>query len=237
MNVAVIPARGGSKRIPGKNYKIFSGKPMIAWPIEAAKSSKIFDRIIVSTDSDEIAKISLEYGAEVPFTRPLNLSGDHIPTAPVLLHAIQWLMNQGVNAEYACCIYPTTPFIVAEDLNAGLQIVKHNRAPSAMTVTDFEFPILRALKTNEDGSLSFNWPENELTRSQDIPPFYHDAGQFYWVSVKDFCQQKRLLMPGTHPIFLPRERVLDLDTPEDWRYAELMAAVMKAEVEKNINMV
>lgn len=227
MNVAVIPARGGSKRIPGKNCKLFAGKPMIAWPIEAAKASGVFEQILVSTDSDEIAEAARQYGAEVPFRRPAELSDDLTPTAPVLFHAIEWLCANGPEPEYFCCIYPTSPFIAADDLTRGLEILKQSGAPGAQSVTTFAFPILRAFREEPDGSLAFNWPEHEMTRSQDLPEFFHDAGQFYWLNVREFRRQKRLLMPGARPVLLPRKRVQDLDTPEDWEAAELMAKAMK----------
>ena len=227
MNIAVITARGGSKRIPGKNFKIFAGQPMIAWPIEAARKSGLFERIIVSTDSDDIGRAALECGAEVPFRRPAELADDHTPTAPVLRHALDWLIGQGQKPDYLCCIYPTAPFITPDDLRRGLEEMTKNNAPAALSVTGFEFPILRAFKIDGDGGLAWNWPEHELARSQDLPEFYHDAGQFYWVDATEFRRQNRLVMPGARPVVLPRERVQDLDTPEDWRYAELMASAMK----------
>ena len=203
---------------------------MIAWPILAAKASGVFDRIIVSTDSESIAETARFYGAEVPFMRPAALADDHTPTAPVFLHALEWLEERGDVPKCACCIYPTAPFILAEDLHRGLEILKNSGAPGAFSVTTFAFPILRAFKLQEGGSLAFNWPEHELTRSQDLPEFYHDAGQFYWIDVSRFKQSKRLLMPGTMPVFLPRTRVQDLDTLEDWQLAELMAKVFALEV-------
>lgn len=227
MNIAVLTARGGSKRIPGKNYKLFAGKPMIAWPIEAAKASGLFERIIISTDSDEIAQIAIHYGAEVPFMRPAELADDHTPTAPVLAHALEWLCQNDSMPDYLCCIYPTAPFITANDLCRGLNSIKDGQAPGALSVTSFPFPILRAFKEMPDGSVAFNWPEYEMTRSQELPEFYHDAGQFYWVEAQEFQRQKRLLMHGTRAVILPRKRVQDLDTFEDWECAELMAKAMK----------
>ena len=226
MNVAVITARGGSKRIPGKNIKMFFGKPMLAWPILAAKEANIFDRIIVSTDSLEIASVAKEWGAEVPFMRPADLSDDHTTTAPVFLHALNTLAALGTPAEYACCIYPTAPFLLPEYLVEGLRQLKVSNAPAAISVTTFDFPILRGFRECADGSLEFNWPQFELTRSQDLPQFYHDAGQFYWTNVALFHKKKRLVMPGTRPVKLPRKLVQDLDTPEDWEAAELMANVL-----------
>lgn len=228
MNIAVVTARGGSKRIPGKNIKPFFGKPMLAWPILAAKKAGVFDRIVVSTDSPDIAVAAREWGAEVPFMRPAHLSDDHTPTAPVFLHALDELAAMGSAATRACCIYPTSPFLLPEYLAEGLRQLRDYAAPGAVSVTTFDFPILRGFKECEDGSVAFNWPEYELTRSQDLPEFYHDAGQFYWVDVASFRKEKRLIMPGTRPVKLPRKRVQDVDTPEDWETAELMAHVLLA---------
>lgn len=226
MIVAVITARGGSKRIPGKNIREFAGRPMLAWPIVAAQKAGIFDRIIVSTDSEEIAAVASSWGAEVPFMRPPHLADDHTPTAPVLLHALDALEAQGSVVSYACCIYPTAPFLRPDDLRRGLDELRRTGSPVALSVTTFDFPILRAFKRCEDDSVAFHWPEYELTRSQDLPEFYHDAGQFYWVDATAFRRSRRLIMPGARPVVLPRKRVQDLDTPEDWEVAELMAKVL-----------
>ena len=174
MNIAIITARGGSKRIPGKNHKLFAGKPMIAWPIEVARSSGLFQHVIVSTDSDEIAKVSQEYGALVPFKRPVELSDDITPTAPVIAHALEWIANNIGMPRFICCIYPTSPFILASDLRRGLETMEQTGAPGSLSVTTFAFPILRSLKVLPNGSLSFNWPEHEMTRSQDLPEVYWD---------------------------------------------------------------
>jgi pseudaminic acid cytidylyltransferase len=229
---AVITARGGSKRIPHKNIKEFAGKPMIAWPIMAAIASGVFDRILVSTDSEAIADIARQWGAEVPFMRPAELADDHTPTAPVFLHALEFLKKDGCLPEYACCIYPTAPFLLPEYLRQGLLVVREQNAPAAFSVTTFDFPILRGFKVCDDGSMAFNWPEYAMTRSQDLPEFLHDAGQFYWVNVQQFFQTKQMLMPGTRPIVLPRKRVQDLDTLEDWDAANLMAQVLLKEESK-----
>jgi pseudaminic acid cytidylyltransferase len=226
MTVAVIIARGGSKRIPGKNIRAFAGKPMLAWPIEAAAASGIFERIIVSTDSPAIADVAEQWGAEVPFMRPAELADDHTPTAPVFLHALEFLENNSGLPEYACCIYPTAPFLSPRYLAQGLEELRKYDAPAAFSVTTFAFPVLRALKICDDGSVAFNWPEYEYARSQDLPDFYHDAGQFYWVNVRRFCKERRLAMPGARPVVLPRKLVQDIDTPEDWEAAELMARVL-----------
>ncbi len=226
MTIAIITARGGSKRIPGKNIRLFHGKPMIAWSLLAALSSGIFDRVIVSTDSEEIASIARVFGAEVPFMRPAELSDDHVGTAPVFLHALEWLSENAQLPEYACCIYPTAPFLHAAYLRDGLDLLVKRHAPAALSVTTFDFPILRAFKRHEDNSVTYNWPEYEMSRSQDLPEFYHDAGQFYWVNVASFMREKRLVVSGTRPVILPRKLVQDIDTVEDWEVAELMAQVL-----------
>lgn len=225
MNIAIIPARSGSKRIPGKNIKKFSGKPMIEWPINAALKANIFDKIIVSTDSEDIAKIALAAGAEVPFIRPSFLADDYTPTAPVLLHALDFLEAEGNRYTDICCIYTTTPFLSALDLRRGLDEMRKYKAPASVSVTTYDFPVLRAFKVEKRGEIAFNWPEYELARSQDLPEFYHDAGQFYWLDAKAFRKSGKLLMPGARPVVLPRKRVIDLDTQEDWEVAELMAKV------------
>lgn len=225
-NVAIIPARGGSKRIPGKNHRLFAGKPMIAWPLGEAIRSGVFRRIVVSTDSEAVADVAREYGAEVPFVRPAELSDDHTPTAPVLLHALEWLIARGESPENVCCIYPTAPFVTAEDLARGAEIMERSGAPAAISATTFDFPILRAFRVLPDGAIAFNWPEYETTRSQDLPEFLHDAGQFYWLNAAEFLRQRRVALPGARPVVLPRNRVQDLDTPEDWEAAELMAKAM-----------
>ena len=225
--VAVIPARGGSKRIPGKNIKPFYGKPMIAYSIEAAKNSKLFERIIVSTDSEDIAKVAKQYGAETPFLRPENLADDFTGTDPVVLHALSYLREQNYAASYVCCIYPTAPFIKIEYLKQGLDTLIENDADSAFTVTSFPYPIKRALRIDEQGALKMIWPEHFQTRSQDLEEAYHDAGQFYWARVDRYIESGRFFSKNAVPIFLPRYLVQDIDTLEDWKTAELMFSSLK----------
>lgn len=220
--VAIIPARGGSKRIPKKNVRPFAGKPMISYPIRAALDAGIFDRILVSTDSDEIAAVAAAHGAEVPFRRPATLSEDHTGTAPVLVHALEWLVAEGRPAARACCIYATAPFVRASDLVMGLDILKSTNATTAFSVTSFAFSIFRALKVTDEGTLAMFWPEHRLTRSQDLPEAYHDAGQFYWMDVPRFLAEPNLYSSDAHPVILPRHLVQDIDTPEDWVMAEHM---------------
>lgn len=222
MNVAIIPARGGSKRIPGKNVKPFVGKPIIAWSIEAAKAAGIFDRIIVTTDSEEIARVANDYGAETPFVRPPELSDDHTPTAPVIAHCLEWLTVQGNPAQHACCIYATAPFVRADFIKQGYELLVNRKVSSAFSVTTFPFPIFRALRIEEDGHLAMFWPEHELTRSNDLPEAFHDAGQFYWLECETFLQSRRVYGRDALPVVLPRYLVQDIDTPEDWLTAEYM---------------
>src|SRR5690554_3648249 len=179
-NIAIIPARGGSKRIPRKNIRDFSGQPMIAWSIQAALKSRVFDRIIVSTDDTEIAAIARRAGAETPFVRPATLSDDHTGTTAVMAHAIQWLLDSGQHVQYACCIYATAPFIRPSDLATARQIIEHGSWNYVFAATEYVFPIFRAFHVLENGGCEMIYPEHRMTRSQDLPTAMHDAGQFYW---------------------------------------------------------
>lgn len=225
MIAAIIPARGGSKRIPRKNIKLFCGKPMIAWSIAAAQGSGVFDSIIVSTDDDEIAQVAAEKGAEAPFRRPEELANDHAPTLPVVAHAIEWLRKNRGPVDFACCIYPTAPFLKPEYLRDGLDFLRtHADADFAFSVTSYAFTIFRSLKKNPDGTVAMFWPENELTRSQDLPEAWHDAGQFYWGRPDSFSKHRGVFSARSFPVILPRHLVQDIDTPEDWTIAEKMFA-------------
>lgn len=224
MNVAIIPARGGSKRIPRKNVRDFAGKPMIGWSIAAAFDSGCFDRVVVSTDDDEIADIASGLGASVPFRRPPELSDDFTPTTPVVAHAIRWLQQDGMQPQQVCCLYATAPFIRADDIRAGLSALEDSGADYAFSVTSFEFPIQRAVKIDRNGRLAMFQPEHFATRSQDLEPAYHDAGQFYWGRASAWLDGQRMFGPQAVPVILPRYRVQDIDTIEDWMRAELMAA-------------
>ena len=179
MKVAVIPARGGSKRIPGKNIKPFCGKPMIAWSIEMALESGLFDRVLVSTDSMEIADIATRHGAEVPFTRPADLSQDQSGTIEVIQHTVEWMNQNGVFPGYVCCIYATSPFLRPHYLELGYQQLRNSNASFAFSVCSFPAPIQRALGITDDQRVEAKWPEHIFTRSQDLEECYHDAGQFW----------------------------------------------------------
>jgi pseudaminic acid cytidylyltransferase len=221
MNVAIIPARGGSKRIPRKNIRLFCGQPMIAWSIQAAKKSGLFDRIIVSTDDPEIAKLAFHLGAEAPFERPADLANDHAGTLPVIRHAVNWLMQHGTPVTHACCIYATAPFLREEDLRNSRMMIEEPELDFVFSITRFAFPIQRALKLDVKNSLSMFWPEHELTRSQDLPVAYHDAGQFYWGTARAWRSQDRIYSANCRGYELPEERVQDIDTENDWRVAEM----------------
>ena len=222
MNIAIIPARGGSKRIPGKNIKMFAGKPLIAYSIEAAKASGLFDKIIISTDSEEVAKVAKAYGADVPFFRPKELSNDMVGTRPVTNHAINFCIENFYKPEFCCCIYATAPFLEAKYLQQGLDLLKQLSEKSfAFSVTSFPFPVQRALIKNQTG-VSPMFPENISKRSQDLEEAYHDAGQFYWGTSDGYLSNQKIFSHHSSPVILPRHLVQDIDTPEDWQRAELM---------------
>lgn len=221
MNVAIIPARGGSKRIPRKNIKVFAGKPMIAYAINAAIVSGLFEHVIVSTDDEEIASISRQYGAKTPFFRPVELADDHTPTIPVIIHAINACVALGWEVDTVCCIYPGVPFIHLDDLKAGLELLKISREKYCFPVTEFPSAIQRGLKRAHDGCIAPFFPEHELTRTQDLEPAFYDAGQFYWGRVNAWQTSNRLHSNGVG-LPIPNWRVVDIDTNEDWDRAELI---------------
>lgn len=218
----MIPARGGSKRIPRKNIKPFGGRPIIAWSIAAARESELFDRIIVSTDDEEIASVARSEGAEVPFMRPAELSDDHTGTIPVIAHAVAWQNAEGEAADEVCCIYATVPFIKTADLHHGLNILRLSGAEFAFSVTSYAAPIQRALRIRCGGRVEMFDPDQFNSRSQDLEEAWHDAGQFYWGRSEAWLSDKPLF--GTHAaaVPLPRYRVQDIDTQDDWERAELL---------------
>lgn len=232
MKLAIIPARGGSKRIPRKNIKEFCGKPMIAWSIEAALQSGIFDQVIVSTDDKEIAEASRQYGASVPFVRPAELSDDHTGTIPVIRHAIEWSNARGQVADQVCCLYATAPFVTPKDICRGLAILQGNECAYAFTVTSYAFPIQRAIHITGEGRVEMINPEHFDTRSQDLEEAYHDAGQFYWGRAKAWLEGRAIFGASSMPVLLPRHRVQDIDTPEDWERAERMFKAMQVQAVK-----
>jgi N-acylneuraminate cytidylyltransferase len=228
MKLALIPARGGSKRIPRKNIKLFCGKPMIAWSIEAAQACGLFDHIVVSTDDSEIAAVAQAFGAAVPFIRPAALSDDHTGTSAVVAHAIAYFRAQRDIVDPVCCIYATAPFVTAADLQRGLQTLEDTHSDFAFSVTSYAFPIQRAIKLTEAGRVEMFQPEHFNTRSQDLPPAFHDAGQFYWGRADAWCSGKALFSQDSAPVILPRHRVQDIDSPEDWERAEWMFKALQA---------
>lgn len=222
MRLCVIPARGGSKRIPRKNIKMFNGKPMISYSIETALESGCFDKVVVSTDDEEIAQVARDYGAEVPFIRPDELSGDFAGTTPVIKHAVEWFEAQGIQPEYVCCIYATAPFVKAKRLVAAFEQLIETQAEYCFSVTSFPYPIQRAFKLTDNQRLEMFNSEHFDTRSQDLQEAYHDAGQFYWGTADAFKQNLQVFSEFSSPYILPRHLVQDIDTHEDMVRAELM---------------
>ena len=225
MKLAVIPARGGSKRIPRKNIKPFHGKPMIGYAIAAAIASNSFDRVIVSTDDEEIAQVAIEHGAEVPFLRPPELSDDHTPTVPVIAHAITACQNIVWDVQEVCCIYPGVPFISTNDLRAAYEQLLATGAHYTFPVTGFPSPIQRALRRLPDGKVSPFQPEHAATRTQDLEPSYFDVGQFYWGKASSWLAGLNVHLNGT-TLVIPEWRVVDIDTPADWERAEILYAAL-----------
>lgn len=222
MNVAVIPARGGSKRIPRKNIKEFYGKPMIGWPIEVAKESGLFEHIIISTDDEEIAEISKSCGAEVPFMRSAELSDDYVGTTEVIAHAVSWMQEQGWQLDAVCCIYATSVFLNKDDLVRGFEALSTGKWKYAFSVTDFEYPIFRSFKENPAGGVEMFFPEYFEKRSQDLPVALHDAAQFYWGKPEVWINKMQLFEHHSFPVKIPHWRVQDIDTENDWKRAEFL---------------
>ncbi len=227
MNVAVIPARGGSKRIPRKNMKSFYGQPAIAWSIQAALESNCFERVIVSTDDAEIAEISRKYGAETPFVRPADLANDTAGTTPVIRHAIEWLRANGNHPTAVCCIFPAIFFIEAEDIKKGLSLLTSSNCNYVLPVASYQSPIQRAFRITENNRIQMFQPENFNKRSQEMETAYHDASQFYWGKADAWVQGIPFYGEGSIPIPIPRHRVVDIDTQEDWEGAELLFELLK----------
>lgn len=229
MRLAVIPARGGSKRIPRKNIKSFCGKPMIAWSIEAALQSGCFDLVVVSTDDAEIAEVARQYGAQVPFMRPTELADDHTGTTAVIAHAIDWFAAQGQTPAQVCCLYATAPFVSVDDLRRGLKVLTDTGSDYAFSVTSYAFPIQRAIRITDVGRVEMFNPAHFNTRSQDLEDAYHDAGQFYWGRTSAWLEERIVFSPASAPVLLPRHRVQDIDTPQDWVRAEWMFKTLQAQ--------
>ena len=224
--VAIIIARGGSKRIFKKNIKLFLGEPIIKYSIDTAIKCGIFDEVMVSTDDNEIAELSIKLGANVPFLRSVKNSSDFSTTADAIYEVLNAYSKTGVNPKYACCIYPTAPLLGHKILIDAYDIIVKGNAKSVIPVTKFSYPIQRALKI-EDQKLSMNWPSNTNKRSQDLNDFYHDIGQFYFLKVESFLTEKLLFTDFTYPIKLPSILAQDIDTIEDWKIAEFKYTFLK----------
>jgi len=226
MKLAVIPARGGSKRIPRKNVKLFRGKPAISWSIDAARESGLFDHIIVSTDDEEIAAVARQSGADVPFVRPPELSNDFAGTTEVVAHAAAWAEKHWERPEAVCCIYATAPFVRAGDIRQAWEVLQSGDWSYSFPVTDFGAPIFRSFHLNQSGAIEMFFPEHFSTRSQDLPAAFHDAGQFYWGRFEAWVAGRRIFDTCSKPVVIPRWRVQDIDTPEDWTRAEILSRLL-----------
>ncbi len=225
MNIAVIPARGGSKRIPRKNIKIFYNKPMIVRAIDVAQKTGLFDFIVVSTDDPEVAEIALSNGALLPFIRPASLSDDHTPTVPVIAHAILEMNKLGYFPEYVCCIYPCSPFLKNEDLIKSFEILDSQSIDFVYPVVEYPHPIQRAMRRLSSGKMEFFNPQHELTRTQDLEKSFHDAGQFYWGKSSSWIEHKKMHTDGVG-MEIPKWRVVDIDTQDDWKRAEILYSAL-----------
>jgi N-acylneuraminate cytidylyltransferase len=230
--IAIITARGGSKRIPKKNIKYFLEKPIIQYSIEAAINSNCFDEVMVSTDDDEIARIAASFGAKIPFKRSVETSNDHSTTADVLIEVLNEYKKIDQEFKYCCCIYPTAPFITKEKLNDAYNQLIKSGAETLVPVVRFGFPILRSFKIN-DGLLKLNWPEFMNSRSQDLPLAFHDCGQFYFFEVESFLKHKKLFTEFTVPFEMPESEVQDIDSEEDWRIAEIKYTFLMEKMKKS----
>tara|TARA_B100000575_G_C23053322_1_gene606343 strand:- start:209 stop:904 length:696 start_codon:yes stop_codon:yes gene_type:complete len=226
MKLCVIPARGNSKRIIKKNIKVFCGKPIIGWSIEAAIASKCFDKIIVSTDDSEIADLAKTFGAEAPYLRPKRLSDDYTETVKVISHSIKWEMENYKKPDYVCCIYATAPFIQFNDLRKGLEILQSNNCEYVFSATNYHYPIQRSFKISKNNKLEMFFPEYLNFRSQDLERAFHDAGQFYWGLTNSWLENKKIINENAIPFLIPNDRVLDIDTLEDWKTAERMFRII-----------
>lgn len=226
MNIAIITARGGSKRIPHKNRKEFCGKPIIEYSIEAAKQAGIFDTVMVSTDDNKIAEIAKNAGAEVPFMRSAETSNDYATTADVLMEVLEKYKERGIRYENACCIYPTAPFVTGNKLRRAMDMLVNEKKDSVMPVVPFSFPPLRGMVIN-DGKLEYKWQEYAMKRSQDLEEIYHDCGQFYVFRVEAFEKEKKLVTDNTAGMIISELEVQDIDNETDWELAEMKYRLLK----------
>lgn len=232
-SLAIITARGGSKRIPRKNIRPFYGKPIMAYAIEAALRSGLFSDVMVSTDDEEIAAIAKQYGASVPFLRSNETANDYATTADVLVEVLAEYGNRNLTFDTACCIYPTAPFVTAEKLKNAFRQLQEHKADVVFPVVKFGASIWRSLKKEDNGRLKFNWPENAIKRSQDLADAYYDCGQFYFFSVPAFLQQKSLLTDNTVGLPVTEMEAQDIDNEDDWQMAEFKFAYINQQSTKN----
>ena len=227
MKVAIIPARGGTKRIPKKNIKIFCGKPIIGWTIHTLKKSRIFNKIIVSTDDKKISSIAKKYNAEVPFTRPRWLANDQVGTSDVVVHAISWLKKQGYKPVEVCCVYPTSPLLQIKDLKTSLKDLRSGKWEYVFSATSFSSSIYRSFTKNKKRKLKIVFPRKIHKRSQDLEQTYHDAGQFYWGMARTWLKKKEIFRKDSKIFLLPNWRVQDIDIIDDWKKAEIIFRLLK----------
>lgn len=228
MNIAVIPARGGSKRIPRKNIKLFRGKPMIAWSIQVALQSGCFSQVIVSTDDPEIAATASAWGADVPFERPSELATDTAGTIPVVAHAIDWLKKSGHACDAVCCIYATAPFLTSDDVRQGLELLRNNDCDFVFPAVSYGYPVQRAFRLTAERRVEMLDPNAFAFRSQDLETIFHDAGQFYWGRPSAWQSGESIFSRRSIALQVPTYRVQDIDTPEDWIRAEIMAQALES---------
>lgn len=226
MNIAIITARGGSKRILHKNRKEFCGKPIIEYSIEAAKQAGIFDTVMVSTDDNKIAEIAKNAGAEVPFMRSAETSNDYATTADVLMEVLEKYKERGIRYENACCIYPTAPFVTGDKLRWAMDMLVKEKKDSVMPVVPFSFPPLRGMVIN-DGRLEYKWQEYAMKRSQDLEEIYHDCGQFYAFRVETFEKERKLVTENSAAMIISELEVQDIDNETDWQLAEMKYRLLK----------
>lgn len=228
MKIAMITARGGSKRIPRKNIKEFCGKPILAYSIEAALNSGVFDEVMISTEDDEIASIAQQYGAKFPFRRSVEMAGDHAMTIDVMLEVVNEYKKRGIEPESVCCIYPTAPFITADKLRKANDLFENCGADAVIPVVKFSFPPQRCFVVEGD-YMKYKWKEYELSRSQDLEPYYHDAGQFYFLKTDAMISQHTLVPEKTAPLIMDEMEVQDIDNMDDWNIAEIKYRLMNKE--------
>lgn len=229
MNLAIIPARGGSKRIPKKNIKIFNGYPIIYWSIKAAIESRLFNDIIVSTDDDEIASVAREFGALVPFKRPLELSDDYTGITPVVAHAINWALDSKMLLDFVCSISATAPMIDSNDLIKSFNKIKNSHYNYVFSICPYTSSIFRALQINDREEVKMFYPDNFNKRSQDLPPAFFDAAQFYWGKIESWINNKMIFDENSKGYMLPEWKVKDIDNLDDWHFAEIMQRVVSNE--------